>query len=60
VDDPLIEEYGGNKPYTLAWQLSNGAVNPREFTNVVEAVCPHFTTHYLQMQTTDQRNVDSN
>lgn len=48
VDNPLIEEDGGEKPYPLAGQLTNGAMDPRELTDVIETVCAHLTAQDLQ------------
>ena len=48
MDNPLIEEDGGEKPYTLAGQLANGAMDPSELTDVIETVRAHLTAQDLQ------------
>lgn len=48
VDNPLIEEDGGEKAYPLAGQLANGAMDPRELTDIIETACAHLTAQDLQ------------
>jgi hypothetical protein len=45
VNDPLVQEYGREKPHPLLWAESRS--RPGELADVVETPSAHFTTQQL-------------